>query len=56
MFPRDVDQQRELMYNEQVKTNALLMRLIEMNITETPKATVITPENRQQRKTRGQVR
>jgi hypothetical protein len=56
MFPRDTDQQREWMYNEQVKTNQLLTKLIEMNTTtETPKATVIQPVNRQQRKTRGKA-
>jgi hypothetical protein len=56
MFPRDTDQQREWMYNEQVKTNELLTKLIEMNTTtETLKATVIQPVNRQQRKTRGKV-
>lgn len=31
MFPRDTDQQRELIYNEQVKTNALLEQLIELS-------------------------
>jgi hypothetical protein len=31
MFPRDTDQQREWIYNEQVKTNALLEKLIELS-------------------------
>lgn len=30
MFPRDEDAQRELIYKEQVKTNELLSRLIEL--------------------------
>ena len=30
MWPRDEDQQRELMYNEQLKTNALLERIVDL--------------------------
>ena len=46
MWPRDTDQQRELMYNEQVKTNALLEQLIALS------KLVEVPQERNTQKTR----
>lgn len=47
MFPRDTDQQREWIYNEQVRTNELLEQLISLNKPhEEPKPTVVKPENK----------
>lgn len=45
MFPRDIDQQRELIYNEQVKTNELLTQLIALQSKPETKTTVTKPTN-----------
>lgn len=37
MFPRDSDEQRRVMYQEQVKTNALLERLVTLMEVNTDK-------------------
>lgn len=44
MFPRDIDQQREMIYNELVKSNVLLEKLIALQ-TEPTNTPAIVPEN-----------
>lgn len=45
MFPRDIDQQREMIYNELVKSNALLEQLVSLH-TEQTNTPAQMPENK----------
>ena len=56
MFPRDTDQQREWIYNEQVKTNELLTQLISLQSKPEAKTTVTQPVNRTKPKPRGKAK
>lgn len=59
MFPRDTDSQREMLYNEQVKTNVLLAEIIELlkpKQPQEPKTTAPRPTNTRKPNTRGKAK